>query len=166
MMAYIALIHRGFNIKSSFFIYTVLTLGIIQAGLAGIGYILGQEILVWIQHWDHWVVFLFFSYLAWKQWTFDPKSEMSFKKLSYGNIVLLGVMCSVDALIVTIPLVDLFWDIKSYFISTFLFTIILALIAPMALHSFKNSKFYLSSKFAAILIFILGTKILVEHLRT
>jgi putative Mn2+ efflux pump MntP len=164
MMAFIALAHRNFKLKSFFYLNTIFLVACIQTLFAFIGHQLGHELLQWIQYWDHWVVFIFFSYLAWKQWSFDPAAEYSLKKLTYLNIVLLSVMCSIDALIVTIPLVDLFWSFNSYFLSIFLFTLLLAAIAPLSFHLIKKSNMLLSSKVAAVLIFILGCKILYEHL--
>ena len=153
MMAYISLSHRRFVVGKSFYVYTVLAASFIQTLLAFLGYVLGHQLLYWIQNWDHWVVFLFFSYLAWKQWDFKPDEEYSFKKLSYWNMLLLAVMCSVDAFIVTIPLVDLFWSIKSYFFSIFFFTLLLSSLGPLLFHLIRKSNFVLSSKAAAILIF-------------
>ncbi len=164
VMAYISLTQKEFQLKSSFFVYSVIIMAIIQTLFAGMGYSLGYELLRLIQDWDHWVIFIFFSYLAWKQWNFRPESEYALKNITYLNVFDMAMMCSIDALIMTIPLVDMFWDVKSYFAAIFISTLILAFLGPISFHIVKKSNLLITSRIASILIFLLGSKILLDHL--
>jgi putative Mn2+ efflux pump MntP len=164
VMAYVALSNHNLKIEKNFLLFSIILIAAVQTLFAFIGIAIGNKIIHMIESWDHWVVFAFFTYLAWKQWHFDPKLESPVKKIKYSNILLLAIMCSIDAFVVSLPLVDLLYGQGSYLFAVFVFTIILSMLGPMIFRRVKLIDWQKSSKIAALLIFILGTKILFEHL--
>lgn len=164
VMAYIAMAYSDLKVKSKFFVITIFTLAIVQTLFAYLGITIGHKISGWIQFWDHWVIFLFFSYLAWKQWNFDTDVIKSSKKIKYSKILILAMMCSLDAFVMSMPIVDLLYGQRSYLWTVFLLTLILSILGPIIFGKIKLSLWYKSSKIAALIIFLLGFKILLEHL--
>ncbi len=104
VMAYVALSNSNLKIEKPILIFSIITLAVIQTLLAFLGITIGARIITWVQDWDHWVVFLFFSYLAWKQWSFDPKLITHTKKINHLSIILLALAWSVDAFVVSLQI--------------------------------------------------------------
>jgi putative Mn2+ efflux pump MntP len=75
-------------------------LGIFQAGMTALGWVLGGSIIQYVAGWDHWLVFLLLGYVAYKliKSSSDLSCEAFDENPSKGKtLVMLSVATSIDA---------------------------------------------------------------------
>jgi len=75
-------------------------LGIFQAGMTALGWIIGGSIIRYVAQFDHWVAFFLLAYVAYRliRSGFDPTCEAFDENPSKGKtLVLLSVATSIDA---------------------------------------------------------------------
>lgn len=75
-------------------------LGIFQAGMTALGWVLGGSIIQYVAGWDHWLAFLLLGYVAYKliKSSFNPSCETFDENPSKGKtMVMLSVATSIDA---------------------------------------------------------------------
>lgn len=152
------------NYKTSIIIG--LYFGIFQAIMPLIGYTLGSMFASTISSVDHWVAFVLLLIIGCSmiKETFSNEEEVSNGDISFKTMCLLGIATSIDALAVGITFslfkVNILLSISLIGIIAFAMSVLGVKIG----NKFGN-KYEKSSKvFGGILLIILGTKILLEHL--
>ena len=164
IMASIAMSHGEMKWFSRHLAFSVLSLSIIQTLLAYLGIIIGEKILPLIQNWDHWIIFILFTYFAWKQWTWKPENNQKKKGIGYIAIIILGFLSGIDAFIASLSLGHHLYSEILYLVSVLIFTAFFTITGPKMLIECGPAKWKKGNQIAAVLIFLLGTKILIEHL--
>lgn len=129
-----------------------------------LGFYLGKKILPWIMDWDHWVVFIVFSYLSWKQWKWHPTDSPNHINVNKKTILILGVLSTIDVFTVSLTLTDFLYSPSIYFISIILVTFIFMYLGPHLITLAKKKSTLMASRIASLILFFIGFKILIEHL--
>ncbi len=157
---------KQLTIRYSFII--ALNFGLFQAVMPFLGWLCGISLEQYIASVDHWIAFLILAFLGGKM-TFDSfKNEDEIKpkqKLSMATIWLMSIATSIDALAVGISFAVL-PDINIYFAVACIGIIcfVLSLLAILIGKKF-GAKFKLNTEaVGGIILFLIGTKILIEHL--
>lgn len=150
--------------KSKFFIILVaLYFSVLNLIISMLGYYLGERILPWIMNWDHWVVFIVFSYLAWKQWKWNPNENSQHLKVNKKTILILGALSTIDVFTVSLAMSDYLFSKSLYFFSIFLVTLLFTYMGPNLITVFRKKGTVLASKISSFILFIIGLKLLLEH---
>lgn len=75
-------------------------LGIFQAGMTALGWVLGESIIQYVEAWDHWLAFGLLGYVAYRliRSSFDSQCDAFEQNPSKGRtLVLISVATSIDA---------------------------------------------------------------------
>lgn len=136
-----------------------LIFALVQGLLVLIGYFFGREILKYIFHFDHWLIFGSFTFLATKQ--FFENSEPQIK---VRNIWLQSVLTSLDGLLIGFSLSMENHSLSSIIIFSLVITYLLSLLGISLGKKSERLNSKRINKLGAILLFSIGSKILIEHL--
>lgn len=154
-----------------------------QAGLLFLGWVAGASFASHIMQWDHWIAFLILLYIGGKMivenfgegFTVKPDAgsencccrEMGINLLNYRTLVTMCIATSIDAVAVgaSLAFVDIS-PLQTLFvvISTFIFT---ALACYVGITSGEKIGCRIGAKatmVGGLVLVLIGTKILVEHL--
>lgn len=171
MDAFAVSIAKGMSLKDScikqYAFKLALFFGIFQAGMPLIGYYCGIQFAGYIQNVDHWIAFVLLSIIGLnmlKEAREQKDDQSCILRISYKDIILLSIATSIDALAVGVSFA--FLNVNIIFAASIigLTTFILCLLAV-----FMGKKLgTIFQKYAEMLggsiLFILGIKILIEHL--
>lgn len=137
-----------------------------QAGMPMIGYLLGVQFQSRIESIDHWIAFVLLGLIGANmiKEALSGCDEMETASLSVKNMFVLAVATSIDALAVGVTLaflqVKIGWAVS--FIGTITFIIS---VAGVKIGNVFGVKYKSKAELAGgIILILLGTKILVEHL--
>lgn len=141
--------------------------GVFQALMPALGYLLGTTFANKIAVIDHWIAFILLAAIGLnmiKESCEKEESDIADEGLKFGNLIMLAIATSIDALAVGITFaffdVSLVTSISIIGIITFIICIIGVKVGNVFGEKYKNK-----AEFAGGLILILmGTKILIEHL--
>ena len=141
--------------------------GFFQTLMPVIGYFLGDQFHQFIESVDHWIAFGLL-YLIGLNMLFDAlkkkKDQPSDGSLGFKTMLLLAIATSIDALAVGITLacieVNLWSSVLIIGVTTFLFSILGVKIGNVFGSKFEKS----AGIIGAIILMLIGLKILLEHL--
>lgn len=170
MDAFAASICRGLGMKriNHFRAFMVaLFFGGFQALMPTIGWFLGSRVLHLIEPFDHWVAFGLLAIIGGKM-IFDSmkKDEETCDddKFSYGNLLLMAVATSIDALAVglTLGMLDTGIGVAALVIgcTTFVFSLAGVYIGYFVGDRFRNVATFIGG----IVLILIGLQILLQHL--
>ncbi len=136
-----------------------------QAGMPLLGYIFGIQLSDFVTKWDHWIAFILLCIIGInmiRESRGDP--EDCSDSLAFKAMVVLAVATSVDALAVGISFAFLAVDIIPAVAFIGVITFLLS-IAGMRIGVTFGLKFKAKAELAGgIILILIGTKILLEHL--
>ena len=141
--------------------------GVFQALMPALGYLLGTTFANKIAVIDHWIAFILLGAIGLnmiKESFEKDEDDIEDEGLKFGNLIMLAIATSIDALAVGITFaffdVSLLTSISIIGIITFVICIIGVKVGNVFGEKYKNK-----AEFAGGLVLILmGTKILIEHL--
>lgn len=154
-----------------------LTFALFQAGFTFLGWILGTELYFYIEKIDHWIAFLLLGYIGVnmimeglkpkRNECCDECARSKSDLLNAGNLVLLAVATSIDALAVGISLAMV--SLSSVKIAVGIFSIFFftALASYIGLNGGRSLGDKLGNRpelIGGVILMIIGVKILLEHL--
>lgn len=152
--------HVNLKIAASF--------GIFQAVMPLIGYFLGQQFSAYIEQFDHWVAFgllaLIGGKMIWDVANGNDEEEQTGAPVRFGELMLLSLATSIDALVVGVALAFLNANVfvSVAFIGCITFVISLA---GTSIGCRFGTRFESQAQLAGgSVLILLGTKILLEHL--
>ncbi len=159
-------IRKNINIKA---FKIAFWFALFQAIMPVIGYLLGNTFASLINKIDHFIIFFVLSFVGINMIMEQNEYVVINDEVSLKEIILLSVVTSIDALAVGVTFSFLDVNIKLAFINIGLITFILTLIGCRLGNfiAYKMSKTKLSkyvSAFGGIILILLGTKILLQHL--
>ena len=144
--------------------------GVFQALMPAIGYFLGKQFEEYIVSVDHWIAFVLLLFIGGKMIVDvfkddDPEScDVYENKLNLKEILLLAVATSIDALAVGISMAFLGVDIGPAALLIGVTTFVLASAGVIIGKKFGSKYKNKASVAGGIILIIIGTKILLEHL--
>lgn len=159
---------KKFNIKAGLII--ALFFGFFQAFMPFIGWLVCKNFEKYITKFDHWIAFVLLAFIgvkmiidSIKEMKHPEDSEEEFK-LKIGELFVLAIATSIDALAVGISFAFLNIKIWSSITIIGITTFILSLIGILIGNKF-GSKFKTKAEIAGgIILVLIGLKILFEHL--
>lgn len=168
-------ISGGLSLKTKLSAVQVLkiicTFGVFQAGFTMIGWGLGNSFSDYLTQYDHWVAFGLLSLLGAKMiydsLIPDTQESIALDLLDYKKIIILAVATSIDAMAVGVSLSFLHLGaFKAIFtsISVFVFTALASYIGIHLAKIFSSKLGQHSGLVGGIILILIGTKILLEHL--
>ena len=139
--------------------------GIFQAMMPLIGYYIGSKFQYSISKYDHWIAFILLVCIGLNMFKecFEEDSEED-ESMDFKSIIVLAVATSIDALVVGITFAFLKCNIIFAISNIGIITFILSLIG-VKLGSIVGNKYEKKALIlGGVILIILGTKILIEHL--
>jgi manganese efflux pump family protein len=130
-----------------------------QATLVLIGYFFGNRILAYIYHIDHWIIFGCFSFLAIKQ--FLDNSEPNIKS---KNIWFQSILTSFDGLLIGFTLSMEDYSVNLILLITLIITYLLSFFGIYLGRNANRINPSLINRISSIVLLLIGSKILIEHL--
>ena len=162
---------KKLSLKNAFIIG--LFFGGFQAAMPFIGYLLGTSFESYIKNFDHWIAFVLLLFIGGKMIIDTIKEDdecdacdINSDKLDYKELAIMAVATSIDALAVGIAMACLSGGTNVYVAITIigLITLFLCVLGVVIGNKF-GSKFKKTSSYAGgIILVLIGTKILLEHL--
>lgn len=159
---------RKFNFKASVFIAAFF--GFFQAFMPFIGWLVCRNFEKYITRFDHWIAFILLGFIGGKMlWDAikemkNPEEEEEEFRLKIGELFLLAIATSIDALAVGISFAFLNINIWSSITIIGICTLILSFIGVLIGNKF-GSKFKTKAEIlGGIILILIGLKILLEHL--
>lgn len=142
--------------------------GIFQGGMPVIGYFLGSTFEQFITSVDHWIAFVLLSFIGGNmiKEAFSKDSENCNDDTSFKSMIVLAIATSIDALAVGIAYVCAYGSHHAAltFLSIGIITFFISVLGVKIGNKFGD-KYENKAEFAGGLILVLlGTKILLEHL--
>lgn len=140
--------------------------GIFQAGMPLIGYALGVQFKDQINSIDHWIAFALLGLIGLNMIKESRENEVCPADVSLGfrNMCMLAIATSIDALAVGVTFAFLHTDIVPAVSLIGIVTFLISLSGVQIGHIF-GSKYKSRAEFAGgVILIVMGTKILVEHL--
>lgn len=140
--------------------------GLFQAVMPIIGYIIGATFRNLIESVDHWIAFILLGIIGINmvKESFDNEEERKNDRIDIKTMILLSIATSIDALVVGITFAFFKNNIvKSVTIIGFI-TLILSLIGVKIGNKFGDKFQNKAELTGGIILIIIGTKILLEHL--
>lgn len=155
------------NIKLKDVIKVGLWFGFFQALMPFIGYLLGSKFENLITNIDHWVAFVLLAFIGGKMiYEGFHEEEGSYGDLKFKSMLVLAIATSIDALAIGIAYAFLYGS-KNMILSFSLIGIITFIISCLGVKignifgsRFKN----MAEVVGGIILILIGTKILFEHL--
>lgn len=159
---------RKFNFKASVVIAAFF--GFFQAFMPFIGWLVCRNFEKYITRFDHWIAFILLGFIGGKMlWDAikemkNPEEEEEEFRLKIGELFLLAIATSIDALAVGISFAFLNINIWSSITIIGICTLILSFIGVLIGNKF-GSKFKTKAEIlGGIILILIGLKILLEHL--
>ncbi len=142
--------------------------GVFQGVMPFIGWLAGVSFAEHIAPFDHWIAFVILGYLGIKMgvesFKKEPDNDKSTPFGSYKMLIALSFATSIDALatgLIFVPMGDVIYTASSLIaLGSFLFTISGCVIGISFGKRFKLNV----ELIGGIILFLIGTKILIEHL--
>ena len=155
------------NIKFKDAIKVGLWFGVFQALMPLIGYLLGSRFESLITNIDHWVAFVLLVFIGGKMiYEAFHEEEGSYGDLKFKSMLVLAIATSIDALAIGIAYAFLYGS-KNMVLSfsligviTFIISVIGVKIGNVFGNKFKN----IAEIVGGVILILIGTKILFEHL--
>ena len=146
-----------------------LTLGLIQAALTALGWVLGAACLSLIESVDHWIAFGLLLFIGVKMIieAVRPAEEEKADLMHFGPLVVAGIATSIDALAVGISLAMMALPAVKLgvtFGAIFAVTAIVAAVGLIGGRAFEKVLGRKAGIAAGIILIAIGVKILLEHL--
>lgn len=146
-----------------------LTLGLIQAALTALGWVLGAACLQLIESVDHWIAFGLLLFIGVKMIieAVRPAEEEKADLMHFGPLVVAGIATSIDALAVGISLAMMALPALKLgvtFGAIFAVTAIVAAVGLIGGRAFEKVLGRKAGIAAGIILIAIGVKILLEHL--
>lgn len=158
---------RKLNLKHAYVI--ALFFGVFQAVMPFIGYLLGTGFSKYIERFDHWIAFVLLAFIGGKMAIEairekDGEAEEKTDTLSMGELTVLAVATSIDALAVGITFAFLKVNILPSVLLIGVTTFALSLGGVLLGNRF-GAKYKTKAELAGgIILVLIGLKILLEHL--
>ncbi len=144
--------------------------GLFQAFMPVLGWLLGTQFAHYITQYDHWIAFALLAFLGAKMLfdalrrQDDARSAPEREKLRIGELFLLAIATSIDALAVGVTLAFLQTNIVSAAGIIGAVTFVLCFVGVWIGHKF-GARFEKKAEIAGgIVLILIGAKILLEHL--
>ena len=141
--------------------------GVVQALMPALGYLLGTTFASKIAAIDHWIAFILLGIIGAsmiKEAFEDDSDELEDSKLRIGDLFMLAIATSIDALAVGITFaffeVSLLTSVTLIGVITFIICIIGVKVGNVFGKKYKNK----AELAGGIILILMGTKILIEHL--
>ena len=141
--------------------------GVFQALMPALGYLLGTTFVSKIAAIDHWIAFILLGIIGAsmiKEAFEDDSDELEDSKLRIGDLFMLAIATSIDALAVGITFaffeVSLLTSVTLIGVITFIICIIGVKVGNVFGKKYKNK----AELAGGIILILMGTKILIEHL--
>lgn len=158
---------RKLNLKHAYVI--ALFFGVFQAVMPLLGYLLGTGFSEYIEKYDHWIAFVLLAFIGGKMALEairekDGESEEKTDTLSIGELTILAVATSIDALAVGITFAFLKVNILPSVLLIGVTTFALSLGGVLLGNRF-GAKYKSKAEIAGgVILILIGLKILLEHL--
>lgn len=158
---------RKLNLKHAYII--ALFFGVFQAVMPLIGYLLGTGFSKYIERFDHWIAFVLLAFIGGKMAIEairekDGEAEKKTDTLSIGELTVLAVATSIDALAVGITFAFLKVNILPSVLLIGVTTFALSLGGVLLGNRF-GAKYKTKAELAGgVILILIGLKILLEHL--
>lgn len=158
---------RKLNLRHAYII--ALFFGVFQAVMPLLGYLLGTGFSEYIERFDHWIAFVLLAFIGGKMAieAFGEKDEEAEEKtdtLSMGELTILAVATSIDALAVGITFAFLKVNILPSVLLIGVTTFALSLGGVLLGNRF-GAKYKTKAEIAGgVILILIGLKILLEHL--
>lgn len=158
---------RKLNLKHAYVI--ALFFGVFQAVMPLLGYLLGTGFSEYIERYDHWIAFVLLAFIGGKMVLEairekEGKAEEKTDTLSIGELTILAVATSIDALAVGITFAFLKVNILPSVLLIGVTTFALSLGGVLLGNRF-GAKYKSKAEIAGgVILILIGLKILLEHL--
>lgn len=171
MDAFAVALCKGLNMKKINYVHTIiiaLFFGGFQAFMPLLGWLLGKQFEEYIVSVDHWIAFGLLLYIGGKMVyeaiKGEEEEEEISEKLDLKELTIMAVATSIDALAVGITLaflkVNILGAISIIGVTTFILSIIGVMIGNRFGMRFKSK----AEIAGGVILILIGTKILLEHL--
>ena len=169
MDAFAVAVCKGLSMKRIDKKYTLLIalfFGGFQALMPLLGYFLGSQFSVYIEKFDHWVVFLLLALIGGNmiKESREAAEEETYRGIDYKELLLLAVATSIDALAVGITFAFLRVEIVPAVLLIGCTTFVLSLIGVVVGNLFGTRYKSRAELTGGIILILIGVKILLEHL--
>ena len=147
-------------------ITVALYFGVFQALMPAIGYFLGTTFESYVTSIDHWIAFILLGFIGGKmiKESFEKDREKANDSVDFKTMVVLAIATSIDALAVGITFAFLKTNILVATSVIGIITFILSIVGVKIGNEF-GSKYENKAEFTGgLILIIIGTKILLEHL--
>ena len=147
-------------------IIIALYFGIFQAVMPIIGYFLGSSFSSFVENVDHWIAFILLLLIGigMIRESFDDEVEKRNDKVDFKTMAILAIATSIDALAVGITFAFLKADLLLSVLVIGIITFALSILGVVLGNKFGD-KFQNKAELAGgIILILIGTKILLEHL--
>lgn len=155
---------KKMNWKSAIIIS--LYFGIFQALMPIIGYFLGTTFSSLVENVDHWIAFILLAIIGGNMIkdSFDDECEKRNDKVDFKTMIILAIATSIDALAVGVTFAFFKTSIVLAVSVIGIITFILSLIGVKIGNNFGDKFQNKAELTGGIILIIIGTKILLEHL--
>ncbi|MBQ8728164.1 MAG: manganese efflux pump [Oscillospiraceae bacterium] len=170
MDAFAVAVCKGLSVgktKVKHYIITGLWFGGFQALMPFLGYLLGTTFEKYIVTFDHWIAFILLSVIGINMIKegFSKEENETDASFSFKNMLLLAIATSIDALAVGVtfallPDVNIFHAVSLIGMTTFILSAIGIKIGSVFGMKYKSA----AEITGGIILILMGTKILLEHL--
>lgn len=169
MDAFAVAICKGLSMKKLEWkkaIIIALYFGIFQAVMPVIGYFLGTSFESLVTQIDHWIAFILLGIIGMNmiKEAFDKCCENANDKVDFKTMIVLAIATSIDALAIGITFAFLKTNITLAAIIIGIVTFVLSLMGVKIGNKFGNKYQKKAEIFGGIILILIGTKILLEHL--
>ena len=141
-------------------------LAIFQAFMPVIGWLMGLGVERYIKEIDHWVAFILLCIIGFKM-LYDsqrPNDEINILTLKPIVLIAQSISTSIDAFIVGVGFALLGWAILTPALIIFITTLVFSLIGLQIGKYLGNTVGKSATIIGGIVLIVIGTKILIEHL--
>ena len=166
MDAFAVSICKGLSIKKTHLKESLIAgtyFGLFQALMPLIGYLLAFKFKDLIMNIDHWVAFVFLSIIGINM-ILENNSNEKGSQMDFKTMIIAAIATSIDALVVGITISFLDVNILKAVLIIGITTFLLSAIGVKVGNIFGNFYEKKAKVIGGILLIILGTKILIEHL--
>lgn len=155
---------KKMNWKSAMVI--ALYFGIFQALMPIIGYFLGTTFSGLVENVDHWIVFILLTIIGGNMIrdSFDDECEKRNDKVDFKTMIILAIATSIDAFAIGVTFAFFKTNIATAVSIIGIVTFILSLIGVKIGNHFGDKFQNKAELTGGIILIIIGTKILLEHL--
>lgn len=140
--------------------------GVFQAGMPVVGYLLGAGLSEKIAAFDHWIAFILLVLIGANMIREACKGggEAADDSLAFGKMLTLAVATSIDALAVGVTFAFLTVNIVKAAAFIGIITLIISMLGVKIGNIFGNKYQAKAELIGGLILILLGTKILIEHL--